>query len=906
MPFAPATSPAARHAIDAAFKNLEKTVAPGDARGFKDTTLAQVRDAALAIESRLAARGSLRNMMRLMPLFTGLEHYAHVMEVLCNGTPYLPWLWAPITLVLRVASEYVEAFEVLTKAYARLAEALPRIRVLGQAFPRDAAFQETLAVYYADILAFHGQAYRFVHRSSWKLFFLTSWGRFQRRFDALLENMQRHERLVDWEANARDIAASQALREELRDWRRESDARLAAAEHETAARQFAALLSWLKADDADQLAVFETLAVEGARFPGTCSWLLQHTLIKAWLRHSAEGSLMLLKGPPGAGKSVLAAQLVAFMRTASMPVACHVCTYAYTGSTTYDQVLRSLLLQLLRSDQELVAHVYAEYVLARSVPTVAVLQKLLKNLVGNLSSGEPGQPSQSGQVWIVIDGLDECNPSTQALVISLLRQLAATSACKVLIASRTTPTITERLRRVTVVSLAGEREKALLAGAIRHYARGRLEALHDRLGQLDVGPPELEALVAVIATKADGMFLYARLVLDYIASNLFYTRQELFDSVSMLPAELASFYRSVFLRMLNNLDARSVDRVRCILGWVAFAKRPLKKLEFMSAVTFSQGNPAVDRLVPRFNLDATATLVEERHDTTISFIHVSVKEDDSPIVVSEPLAIREHGISTVTCLLAGVALFRDTRSEHDRFMRLVEGLHGFHIYATEYWLEYLFGYVATLSNGSTDSDDAPSPLSLALQLASHMAEQTTRSADTTDTLFPPKPIKDERLVLLEPYPLLYQCAVTHIHARSLDGLEIVLVGPATSMSTPTQSIASILAFYQATLAGLLNQPDLPGIAAVDFEHVKRQFRSALYTCRLAGCPRATLGFDSDKLRREHEFAHLRHFPCTAANCQYPPFSTAAALKRHIAKYHCPDVPRRQQSQQRELKPSHNE
>ncbi|CAK7222536.1 hypothetical protein SEUCBS140593_004932 [Sporothrix eucalyptigena] len=875
MPFAPAASAAARHAIDAAFKNLEKTVAPGDARGFKDTTLAQVRDAALAIESRLAARGSLRNMKRLMPLFTGLEHYAHVMEFLCNGTPYLPWLWAPITLVLRVASEYVEAFEVLTKAYARLADALPRVRVLGQAFPRDVAFQETLAMYYADILAFHGQAYTFVHRSSWKLFFLTSWGRFQRRFDALLENMQRHERLIDWEANARDIAASQALREELRDWRRESDARLAAAEHETAARQFAALLSWLKADDADQLAVFETLAAEGARFPGTCSWLLQHTRIKAWLRRSAEGPLMLFKGPPGAGKSVLAAQLVAFMRTASMPVACHVCTYAYAGSTAYDQVLRSLLLQLLRSDQELVAHVYAEYVLARSVPTVAVLQKLLKNLVGNLSSSEPGRPGQSGHVWIVIDGLDECNPSTQALVISMLRQLAATSACKVLIASRTTPTITERLRRATVVSLAREQEKALLAGAIRHYARGRLEALHNRLGQLDVGPPELEALVAVIATKADGMFLYARLVLDYIASNLFYTRQELFDSVSLLPAELASFYRSVFLRMLNNLDARSVDRVRCILGWVAFAKRPLKKLEFMSAVTFSQGNPAIDRLVPQFNLDATAPLVEERHDTTISFIHVSVKDflqsDDSPIVVSETLAIREHGISTVTCLLAGVALFRDTRSEHDRFMRLVEGLHGFHVYATEYWLEYLFSYIATLPNGGTDSDDAPSPLSLALQLASHMAERTTRSAHTTDTRLPPKPIQDERMLFLEPYPLLYHCAVTHIRTRSLDGLEAVLsmsTAP-TSMTTHTQSIASILASYQATLAGLLDQPDFPGIAAVDFAQVKRQFRSALYTCRLAGCPRTTLGFDSDKLRREHEFAHLRHFPCTAADLPLP-------------------------------------
>jgi hypothetical protein len=166
MPLAPAASPAARHAISAAFKELEKTVAPGDARGFADTTLAQVREAALAIETQLAARGSLRNMRRLMPLFSGLEHYAHVMGTLCNGTPFLPWVWAPISLVLRVASEYVEAFEVLIKAYARLAEPLARFGVLGRAFVRDADFQQTLAVFYGDILAFHGHAYKFVRRSS--------------------------------------------------------------------------------------------------------------------------------------------------------------------------------------------------------------------------------------------------------------------------------------------------------------------------------------------------------------------------------------------------------------------------------------------------------------------------------------------------------------------------------------------------------------------------------------------------------------------------------------------------------------------------------------------------------------------------------------------------------------------
>lgn len=104
-------------------------------------------------------------MRRLEPLFKGLENYAKVVDVLCNGTPYLAWIWAPITLILKVASEYVEAFEQIIKAYSRIAESLGRFEVLNNAFARDKNFQQTLAVFYADILQFHKHAYKFTQRS---------------------------------------------------------------------------------------------------------------------------------------------------------------------------------------------------------------------------------------------------------------------------------------------------------------------------------------------------------------------------------------------------------------------------------------------------------------------------------------------------------------------------------------------------------------------------------------------------------------------------------------------------------------------------------------------------------------------------------------------------------------------
>ena len=98
-------SPQARLLFKDAFDKLEQTINanhPLDARKLHDTTLQDVRTAARQIEQELGARQCLRNMRRLEPFFAGLERYSKAVDVLCNGTVYLPWIWAPVRLVLQV------------------------------------------------------------------------------------------------------------------------------------------------------------------------------------------------------------------------------------------------------------------------------------------------------------------------------------------------------------------------------------------------------------------------------------------------------------------------------------------------------------------------------------------------------------------------------------------------------------------------------------------------------------------------------------------------------------------------------------------------------------------------------------------------------------------------------------
>jgi hypothetical protein len=520
MPLKPAVSALARNTIKAAYDELDHTVNLADKREFPNTTLEDVKKAARSIENQLAARQSLRNMRRLMPLFRGLEHYSKVVDILCNGTPYLPWIWAPITLILRVASEFVEAFEQIIRGYASIAEALKRFEILSDTFINEPGFQQTLAVFYADILKFHRHAYKFVRRSSmftvlfvrschltwsigWKLMFTTSWGRFQARFGNILEDLKQHGALIDLEANARDISQAKAMRDDIRKWREESENRVSQEDIEQNAKQYESIVSWLQVNEGDQIAIMESTSSEAADYQDTCGWLLKNKKVSSWANNQPDTPALWLKGPAGTGKSVLTTQLVNFMRGTKF-VICHFCTYRYVSSTMYEQVLKSLLLQILRKDGDLVAHVYKTCILEKKQPTTASLEQLLQKLLSSISS----DPNKEEYLWIVIDGLDECDPDKHMRLVRLINQLTSkpvvpgSTVCKVLISSRASLNALERLKRSQVISLS--EEKKLLSEAIRQYVDRRLRLMDKKLRQLDLEHSEIKEIQEVIVIKADG------------------------------------------------------------------------------------------------------------------------------------------------------------------------------------------------------------------------------------------------------------------------------------------------------------------------------------------------------------------------------------------------------------------
>lgn len=96
---------------------------------------------------------------------------------------------------------------------------------------------------------------------------------------------------------------------------------------------------------------------------------------------------------------------------------------------------------------------------------------------------------------------------------------------------------------------------------------------------------------------------------------------------------------------------------------------------------------------------------------------------------------------------------------------MVKGLHGFHVYATEYWTEYLLSYA--VSDGGRDTNS--SLFVLAYRLADRLEEAvnptTAKEVDSESRMV------DERLTSLGHHAALYKQVEGALKARSLKRLE---------------------------------------------------------------------------------------------------------------------------------------
>ncbi|KAI0976556.1 hypothetical protein F4678DRAFT_413747 [Xylaria arbuscula] len=843
--------------ITEAMERFRNSVSSEDRGQIEGTELKDVVNALLRIQQDLQQRRENRNLRKLYPFVQGLERYSGAIDVLSNGlSPYLPWIWAPIKLMLRITSDYLNAFDKLIDAYGRIAETMPRLRNLGDAFKNNPTLLTKLALYYAEVLEFHRRAYKFVRRKSWKFFFKTTWAGFDFRFNSILASMAKYSEAIDQEASTIDII-------EAKQWREKLSSQVATQEKDRQERNRQSVIAWLALENLPQDDNREKLLRDCLE--GSCDWVLKQEKVASWIKVDSQSPVVWLHGKPGAGKSVICASLIDLMQESSITTLFYFCKY-YQADTS-SKILKTLVLRIIESSPDLAAIAYTEFVQKYHEPSLKILRTMLTG-----SGDKQGLLHGIPACRIVVDGLDECDAKEQKYIVEDLLQLLSLNSkdcnCKLLMSSRDVPEIARAIRRkrrnIGVVSLSNENHS--VNNTIRSFTECRLRDLAEEKESLQIGDKLVEEMVEIMINKAEGMFLWARLVLDSISDVD--SVKELHAAITSMPSELPQLYARILEALCpTDRDGRR-SKVMSILAWLVFARRPLKRHELLHGVSITPETPVLDKwnLLDGSVIDKCKPLVEELADGNIALIHFTVEEYLRTQRLDPDIWEEKIAFTCVTLLKDSLCLLDPKFPRINQLMRILSGSCALLLYAIDFWLDHVL--VCASITRLTEESPLANALDLLEQHHKRLCSNLRPNSSSKASLSTIVSI-DSRLEAVSHLSIYFLgVSILTFRAKCKDESanngqefeELVLERDSTLFSMLSQR------FHQR-VNQLLSGSSISNVISQDqLDCFRNQYTQFSFHCRFAPCTKASLGFDSETARASHEQLHVRRLFCNRPNC----------------------------------------
>lgn len=544
-------------------------------------------------------------------------------------------------------------------------------------------------------------------------------------------------------------------------------------------------------------------------------------------------------------------------------------------------VFRVFAGQILRKSPDLVLFVYEEFVKKAEIPSLRVLLPLLRVLLLNLPSS-----------FIVVDGLDECGQAAQALFVKKLDHLLSaqraseatlTLDVKILVSSRDTKTIPNRLRRSPTISLSAEAEH--VSRDIKLYIMRNINELKDRFSEDQVGHIAQE-----IVNKANGMFLWVRLVTNTLLEQQ--SLQDLQDTVHKLPSSLKGLYQTILERIETRADDKQKIYVRNIFTWMVYSREPLQSWEICAALVFSvPGQQLNDRTrLEKGVIDCCKPLLEEHVDGRLSFIHFSVKEyllKGKGTYILDPSAA--NNLLSAVCiryLLTTDDFFRHESSAKS-CKEVILGFHVLFPYVQAHWCDHL------LDSSGYEARSTPSS-----QISLMALQQESSKTPLRDHILTMSILENARQSIFQEARSQIKPSTSAVNDAMLDSLQAIsdTMQEAEEDQAPrSQSVTAIGCAYQrfrdrfeALILGKcafsLSELNVTDVEMSSF--MSRHARGA-FTCPWPDCLWRITGFSSCAERDRHYRTHLSRLCCPEVNCDFATFSFAnkAALRQHQSNYH---------------------
>ncbi len=362
-----------------------------------------------------------------------------------------------------------------------------------------------------------------------------------------------------------------------------------------------------------------------------------------WLRNAsnAKGSLYWIRGKPGSGKSTLMKFAMTDTRTSDILAMTEGSQWTFAAFFFHDRgsklqksftgMLQGIIDSLLRELPELTTYAVPQYrrlvqLQATRIPTwdMDALKSVLLEIMG--------QRATNVRLLLFVDALDEqerdkVDKSAKENLVIFLKALGekADNGCvrlKLCLASRPEPVFEHHLRQVPGFVI-----QEYTKGDIRVYTEQRLEPYRTEASVLN-RRENFENLVEQITKRAEGVFIWVKLVVDQLAQDICdcSSYMTLIERLETMPKELGELYT----RILERLEPAYASET-CIMLLVALTSLEQLPLEtFMRAVTFGFHG-------------FREHLINQQHYKT-SFVKKFFEEEESQVIHIRRLASRSGGL----------------------------------------------------------------------------------------------------------------------------------------------------------------------------------------------------------------------------------------------------------------------
>ncbi|OAL56010.1 hypothetical protein IQ07DRAFT_530043, partial [Pyrenochaeta sp. DS3sAY3a] len=424
---------------------------------------------------------------------------------------------------------------------------------------------------------------------------------------------------------------------------------------------------------------------KGERVPGTCKWILQNETFRSWM--NGLNNFIWISGGPGKGKTMmslyLTEELESFVKTREDAelVFCF-CSHQDEKCNTAITVLRGLIHQIITKRSGLLKHALPYFdTLEKSQQSLTSLETLwivFRNIVGD---------ADLGNMFCVLDGLDECDEGSLTLLVPKLVDLLSernlqtnATGFKLAIISRDLL----GLKGTTRIRLDPDNNQEV-SNDIHQFITTRLE----KLSKIEGFNEKIRAKVHdTLLEGAAGTFLWVGFTMHELLQKR--TCTEVLETLRQMPKGLPAMYE----RMLVQIPPEQKHTSSLILRWATLAFQPLCLKAIAAAVHLKASDLQIS--LKQTALDAIALcgplLVVENEK--VGLVHQSARDyllrihdDSNPALDAFRIRLdNDHLALAQKCLeIVAQSEIQHTRLHADDMIFIEEPLLK---YAVLYWPEH--------------------------------------------------------------------------------------------------------------------------------------------------------------------------------------------------------------------------